>query len=172
MVDGGEPPEREKMSDYKKCCLPRTPGYTCRLPLGHASACIPIADHSAGCGCIACKSPHQPIKQATCDLKQPDGYRCSREQGHGGPCACEAITASPAIERQVGGSHYKDMAIQPVQYIHANGIGFFEGNAIAYLTRWKVKGGISDLKKAIHHIELLIELEQKKGGVDAIQANL
>ena len=64
------------------------------------------------------------------------------------------------------------MAIQPVQYIHANGIGFFEGNAIAYLTRWKVKGGISDLKKAIHHIELLIELEQKKGGVDAIQANL
>ncbi len=64
-----------------------------------------------------------------------------------------------ALETQVAGSHYKDKAIQPVQYIHANRIGFFEGNVIKYVTRWRDKGGIADLRKAQHYIELLIELE-------------
>lgn len=60
---------------------------------------------------------------------------------------------------QVGGSHYKDLAIQPVQYIHANGIGYFEGNVIKYVTRWRAKNGIKDLEKARHYIDLLIEME-------------
>jgi hypothetical protein len=64
-----------------------------------------------------------------------------------------------ALDTQVSGNHYKDKAIQPVQYIHANRIGFFEGNVIKYVTRWRDKGGIADLKKAKHYIELLIELE-------------
>jgi hypothetical protein len=68
----------------------------------------------------------------------------------------------PALGQQIGGSHYKDMKIQPVEFIHANGIGYFEGNAIAYLSRWKVKGGVQDLLKAIHHIQLLIDLEEGK----------
>jgi hypothetical protein len=67
-----------------------------------------------------------------------------------------------ALETQVSGSHYKNKAIQPVQYIHANGIGFFEGNVIKYVTRWKDKGGVADLNKAKHYIELLIELECRK----------
>ena len=67
-----------------------------------------------------------------------------------------------ALETQVAGSHYKNKAIQPVQYIHANGIGFFEGNVIKYVTRWKDKGGVADLNKAKHYIELLIELECRK----------
>jgi len=65
-----------------------------------------------------------------------------------------------ALDIQVAGDHYKTCKIQPVEYIHANGIGYFEGCAIKYLTRWKSKGGISDLEKAKHYIELLIELEQ------------
>lgn len=64
-----------------------------------------------------------------------------------------------ALNVQVAGDHYKKQAIQPVQYIHANGIGFFEGNVIKYVTRWRDKGGIKDLEKAKHYIELLIELE-------------
>jgi len=64
-----------------------------------------------------------------------------------------------ALDSQVGGDHYSKLKIQPVQYIHANGIGFLEGNAIKYLTRWRDKGGIDDLKKARHFIDLLIELE-------------
>ena len=68
-----------------------------------------------------------------------------------------------ATDTQVGGSHYKDMAIQPVQYIHANGIGFLEGNVIKYTTRWRDKGGLSDLRKARHYLDMLIELESKNG---------
>jgi hypothetical protein len=64
---------------------------------------------------------------------------------------------------QVGGSHYKGLNIQPVEYIHANGIGFFEGNVIKYVSRWRSKNGIADLEKAKHYIDLLIELETRNG---------
>ena len=74
-----------------------------------------------------------------------------------------------AIQTQIGGSHYKDLEIQPVEYIHANGIGYMEGNVIKYITRWKAKGGIADLEKAKHYIELLIELETEKQSVDAME---
>ena len=66
------------------------------------------------------------------------------------------VTDKP-MDKQVGGSHYKDMKIQPITFIQANGLGFCEGNAIKYLCRYKDKGGIEDLKKAKHYIELLIE---------------
>lgn len=69
-----------------------------------------------------------------------------------------------ALDVQEGGDHYKKRAIQPVQYIHANGIGFFEGSVIKYVTRWRDKGGIKDLEKARHFIDLLIELENKANG--------
>lgn len=67
-----------------------------------------------------------------------------------------------ALDSQIGGNHYKDLAIQPVEYVHRNGIGYMEGCAIKYLTRWRSKGGIQDLEKAKHFIDLLIELEQKQ----------
>ena len=70
-----------------------------------------------------------------------------------------------SLHKQVDGNHYKDMAIQPVEYIHANGIGYFEGNVIKYVTRWRAKNGIADLEKAKHYIELLIELEEKAKGL-------
>lgn len=75
-----------------------------------------------------------------------------------------------AINSQIGGNHYKDCAIQPVEYIHANGIGYFEGCAIKYLTRWKSKGGVQDLEKAKHYIELLIELENNNEREQVIKA--
>lgn len=68
------------------------------------------------------------------------------------------------LARQVGGSHYKDFKIQPVEFIVANDIGFLEGNAIKYLCRWQTKNGLEDLQKAIHYIEMIIELEKKKKG--------
>lgn len=69
---------------------------------------------------------------------------------------------SKANEVQHGGTHYKVKPIQPWDYIEANGIGFLDGNAIKYLTRWKDKGGIEDLKKARHYIDKLIEVEAAK----------
>lgn len=73
------------------------------------------------------------------------------------------VTESP-LTSQVGGDHYKNLAIQPVEYIHRNKIPFIEGNVIKYVTRWRDKGGIKDLQKARHFIELLIELENKNVG--------
>tara|TARA_R110000822_G_scaffold17335_1_gene58464 strand:- start:1470 stop:1790 length:321 start_codon:yes stop_codon:yes gene_type:complete len=67
------------------------------------------------------------------------------------------------LSKQVDGGHYKDLKIQPIEYIHANNIPFAEGCAIKYLTRWRTKGGIKDLEKAKHFIELLIELETRNG---------
>jgi len=66
-----------------------------------------------------------------------------------------------ALDKQYGGNHYKDLPIQPVEFIHANGLDFFAGNVVKYITRWRSKGGIGDLEKAKHYIELLIELENK-----------
>jgi hypothetical protein len=67
-----------------------------------------------------------------------------------------------ALDVQVAGNHYKDLKIQPVEFIHANGIGYFEGNVIKYVSRWRAKGGMADLEKARHYIDLLIELERRK----------
>lgn len=64
-----------------------------------------------------------------------------------------------ALDEQPGGSHYKGKTIQPIQYIHANGLGFCEGNIVKYVTRWREKNGLEDLRKARHYIDLLIELE-------------
>ena len=65
-----------------------------------------------------------------------------------------------SMTSQIGGSHYKSMVIQPVEYIHKNNIGFIEGAVIKYVSRWRSKGGIDDLRKAKHMIDLLIELEE------------
>lgn len=72
-----------------------------------------------------------------------------------------------ALDGQVGGDHYLNLAIQPVEYIFNNNIGYFEGCVIKYVTRWKNKGGVQDLQKAKHFLELLIELQgQQPDGVD------
>ena len=62
-----------------------------------------------------------------------------------------------SFKKQVGGSHYKNYKIQPVEFIIKNNIGFVEGNIIKYILRFKEKGGVQDLEKARHYIELLIE---------------
>jgi len=59
--------------------------------------------------------------------------------------------------RQVGGDHYKSMPIQVVHFCHANGIPFIEGNVIKYVCRYTKKGGMEDLQKAKHYIELLMD---------------
>lgn len=64
-----------------------------------------------------------------------------------------------ALDRQVGGKHYRDMAIQPAEYIMRNGIRFAEGCVIKYVSRWRDKGGVEDLRKAAHFLEMLIEHE-------------
>lgn len=62
------------------------------------------------------------------------------------------------LEIQIGGNHYKDFAIQPLEYIHKNNISFSAGNIIKYVSRFDKKNGIEDLEKAKHYIDFLIEM--------------
>lgn len=70
-------------------------------------------------------------------------------------------TPSGANDIQVAGTHYKNKAIQPWDYIVSNNIGYLEGNVIKYVSRWKDKGGVDDLKKAQHYLTKLIETQEK-----------
>lgn len=76
-----------------------------------------------------------------------------------------------SLEQQVGGEHYKNFAIQPVEFIHKNNLGFIVGNIIKYICRYKDKNGIEDLKKAKHYIDMLIELEEKEQEDDYIKSH-
>jgi hypothetical protein len=64
-----------------------------------------------------------------------------------------------ANNHQVGGSHYTSKAVQPWDYIASNNLGYFEGNIVKYVSRWRDKGGIEDLRKARHYLDKLIEVE-------------
>jgi hypothetical protein len=67
-----------------------------------------------------------------------------------------------ALDVQVGGDHYKKLKIQPIEYIHANQLPYCEANVVKYISRWRDKGGIKDLEKVKHYVDLLIELEHLK----------
>jgi hypothetical protein len=62
-------------------------------------------------------------------------------------------------DEQVGGDHYKQLKIQPLEYALENDLGICEHAVIKYVSRWKDKGGLEDLRKARHYIDLLIERE-------------
>lgn len=87
--------------------------------------------------------------------------QCGGSQGH--MYNCPALKEGPqkpnALSVQVGGDHYKKMAIQPVEYCHRNKLGPCESAIVKYATRWREKGGIQDLRKIQHYVDLLIELE-------------
>ena len=62
---------------------------------------------------------------------------------------------------QVGGDHYKKMLIQPAEFINKNKLLFAEGNAIKYICRHSNKGGIQDIDKAIHYLEMVKDRDYK-----------
>lgn len=63
------------------------------------------------------------------------------------------------LQSQVAGRHYAEMAIQPIEFITANKLRFIEGNVIKYVCRHREKNGAEDIRKAIHYLELLLNLE-------------
>lgn len=71
------------------------------------------------------------------------------------------LTDISALAHQEGGNHYKGLKIQPVEYIHANEIDYLEGNVIKYVTRHKQKNGKQDILKAIHYLQLILEMDYK-----------
>jgi uncharacterized membrane protein YheB (UPF0754 family) len=71
----------------------------------------------------------------------------------------ETSNVEKPTAKQVGGSHYKDQAIQPVEFVYHNKLNFLEGSAIKYICRHRRKNGKEDLEKAIHYLQMLVELE-------------
>lgn len=71
------------------------------------------------------------------------------------------MEANSSFSSQVGGSHYKDFPIQPLEFIVKNNLDFLQGNVVKYVVRYKVKNGLEDLKKARHYLDMMIELMEK-----------
>lgn len=71
--------------------------------------------------------------------------------------ASPILATLPSLAEQVGGNHYKDCKIQPLEYILANELTFPEGNVVKLVTRHRTKGGAQDLRKAIHYLEVLLD---------------
>lgn len=69
----------------------------------------------------------------------------------------ETDKESAQLLRQIGGNHYKEMDIQPIDYILSNNLGWCEGNAVKYISRYKQKGQRQDIEKAIHYLQILLE---------------
>ena len=66
-------------------------------------------------------------------------------------------------DQQVGGNNYKQFKIQPLEYALENGLGICEHAVVKYVSRWRDKGGVEDLRKARHYIDLMIEREVAGG---------
>lgn len=69
------------------------------------------------------------------------------------------VQESNPLETQVGGSHYKDLKIQPIEFIHANNLDFMTANVVKYVVRAKRKNGAQDIRKAIHYCQLILKLD-------------
>ncbi len=67
-----------------------------------------------------------------------------------------------ALDTQIGGDHYKKLGIQPMEYSMMNNLDACQHTIIKYVTRFRDKGGVADLEKAKHTIDMLIEFEQRK----------
>ena len=62
-----------------------------------------------------------------------------------------------SLDKQIGGKHYRNMKIQPAEFINENKLLFAEGNAIKYICRHTIKGKEEDVRKAIHYLEMILE---------------
>ena len=66
-----------------------------------------------------------------------------------------------SLNDQVGGIHYKTLPIQPIVYCELNGLSACESAVVKYVSRWRNKGGVEDLKKARHYLDILIEMSNR-----------
>ena len=95
-------------------------------------------------------------------LKKVYARQKAEEEGKTRLAEFESLEKLIALETQVGGNHYNSMKIQPIEYTMANEMNPLQHTAIKYISRYKNKNGIEDLKKAIHSLELLVQFEEAK----------
>jgi len=72
----------------------------------------------------------------------------------------EPVSTTVVNTVQVGGAHYRNLTPQPWDVITAWSLGYFDGNVVKYVARFRNKDGIEDLEKAKHYLDKLIEVEK------------
>lgn len=104
-------------------------------------------------------NPNTPSNDSPAFINLNQEFKMSDIQWDGMPNTSnpENYPATP-MEKQVGGTHYKNLAIQPAEYVFKNGIGYLEGNVIKYISRHEAKGGAEDVLKAIHYCEMVLQM--------------
>lgn len=114
--------------------------------------------------CMKVPTCENEVTCDTClDIKKWQEYKAMLKAAKPGDLVELPKGVSP-LDVQIGGDHYKKAGIQPIEYILANNLGFVEGNVVKYVSRWKDKGGVEDLKKARHYLDMLIEHMEKTNG--------
>lgn len=106
--------------------------------------------------CIDCKHSQLCSNQSPC-------HECTDSNKFEPKFKFPTITATPsktkALDTQIGGSHYKNMSIQPAEYCQRNKLSWCESNVVKYASRHGQKNGIEDIKKAIHYLKLLAQMD-------------
>lgn len=112
---------------------------------------------------ISTRDYAEKVWELTKGRKRP----ATREEKISAPAVYEVpVTETPtpnALDLQVGGAHYKNKRIQPVEFSYANNLNGLEASIVKRITRWRDKDGFQDLEKIKHEVDLLIELEKKYG---------
>lgn len=98
------------------------------------------------------------------ECAESNAFRWNHSEGYADivawrPTGGDSEKVETSLDTQIGGTHYKNCAIQPVEFITKNKLGFLEGCVIKRICRYEDKNGLEDLKKAKHEIDLLIELK-------------
>lgn len=108
--------------------------------------------------CGVCRLEILQSKYPDCEVKEiPGGIQVTE------PYVVDK-TAAPvsALSTQIAGSHYKNLQIQPVEFCQKNKLNYCESAVVKYVCRHREKGGAEDIRKAVHFLELLLELEYQK----------
>lgn len=103
-----------------------------------------------------------PVEDVIKDLEEVTPYEEPEIKGLEESTGVNLITKAPdktPLQTQEGGSHYKDLPIQPVEFAYKNNLPFIEGSVIEYVVGHRSKNGAQDIKKAIHFLQMLLELE-------------
>ena len=134
--------ELSDSEDACSCCV-----YDWNIPAYESRACPHNEEH----GRLECTINENVLMHFT-DKDPSAAYSFPSER-------TSPVITNTALNIQVGGGHYKDMKIQPIEYIHANNLSFLEGNVVKYITRHKTKNKAQDIRKVIHYCELILQLE-------------
>ena len=117
-----------------------------------------------GVGCIGnvVGSKEWPDWDAKRLKKEREGINSASSQDWDAvrPDIAEPNDATDPLTYQVGGDHYTKKKIQPVEYIHANKMDYMDGAIVKYISRWRDKGGVKDLRKIKQFVDLIIKLNK------------